>query len=71
MAFGLFIGLRHYVPQCEVHSDCCFGYVFLWFDDLGLFATQEWISYESHFFGAISGGVAGYFYARRDKRRSE
>ncbi|MGR5142677.1 rhomboid family intramembrane serine protease [Photobacterium sp. DNB23_23_1] len=37
----------------------------------GFLPTREWISYESHLFGAISGGLAGYLYARRDKRRKE
>lgn len=37
----------------------------------GFFPVNQWISYESHLFGAISGAVTGYLYARRDKRNKE
>ncbi|KLV03363.1 protease [Photobacterium aquae] len=32
----------------------------------GFVPVHEWISYESHFFGALAGALAGYGYARRD-----
>ncbi|MGF1686783.1 rhomboid family intramembrane serine protease [Photobacterium japonica] len=35
----------------------------------GVLPLNEWISFESHLFGALSGGLFGYIYARRDKRQ--
>ncbi|PSW20150.1 rhomboid family intramembrane serine protease [Photobacterium sanctipauli] len=34
----------------------------------GFIPVHEWISYESHLFGALSGIVAGYLFAKRDKK---
>lgn len=37
----------------------------------GFIPAHAWISYESHFFGALSGALAGYLFARRDKRHKQ
>ncbi len=35
----------------------------------GFIPAHSWVSYESHFFGALAGVLAGYFFSRRDKQR--
>ncbi|OLQ71134.1 rhomboid family intramembrane serine protease [Photobacterium proteolyticum] len=35
----------------------------------GFIPAHSWVSYESHFFGAVAGVLAGYIFARRDKQR--
>ena len=37
----------------------------------GFIPAHEWISYESHFFGALSGAFAGYLFAKRDKKQEQ
>ncbi|KLV10139.1 MULTISPECIES: rhomboid family intramembrane serine protease [Photobacterium] len=37
----------------------------------GFVPVHEWISYESHLFGGLSGALAGLWYAKRDKRFKE
>ncbi|MGF1682448.1 rhomboid family intramembrane serine protease [Photobacterium minamisatsumaniensis] len=35
----------------------------------GFIPVNQWVSYESHLFGAISGMLAGYIFAKRDKKK--
>ncbi|UTV29983.1 rhomboid family intramembrane serine protease [Photobacterium atrarenae] len=37
----------------------------------GFIPAHAWVSYESHFFGALAGAIAGFYYARRDKARDQ
>ncbi|MDX1301554.1 rhomboid family intramembrane serine protease [Photobacterium sp.] len=37
----------------------------------GVLPVHQWVSFESHLFGALAGVVAGYLFAKRDKMRKK